>query len=243
MHHERVRSTRHHRIGLALAIFALGLAASAPVPAAAEGFFDLYFGAGFPENGDVDVASDGNLPALGFAYSGRRSYETSPSIGLRGGYWFEGATPFLGLGLDLSYYRAFEDTKTAPLDIYALPLTPLLMLRVPIASTPQMPGGRVQPYAAVGPGLTISVAHADLSEAGFGTRDFTDASFDVGLDVRGGLAVQLGRRVALFGEYRYTRLRPEYEDEVDNNFGADPDVDIEPDLDTHHLALGVSFRF
>jgi opacity protein-like surface antigen len=235
----------HHSKILVCALALLGLS-SAPAlvsaPAAAEGFLDLYMGASFPENGDVDARA--SSPSI-FAASinDRIEYDTSFTGGLRGGYWFEDAANFIGIGLDLSYYGAFEDTSTAPLDIYALPITPLLMARIPIAVEEDFPGGRVQPYGAIGPGFTLSVALADLSELGIGIDDLADASFDLGLDVRGGLAIHVAKPIALFAEYRYTRLRPEYDDEVDFDFGPDIDIDIEPDLDVHHLVFGVSFRF
>ncbi len=228
------------------ACLALWLAA----PAAAEGFIDLYAGAGFIDEGRVDFrADDASIttdPATIAAFGGDTDYETSPSFGLRGGYWFEGPPSFIGLGLDLSYYRAFDESSFAPFDVWAFPMTPLLMLRAPIASSPGFPGGRVQPYVAVGPSFTISAARADLSELGIGLDDFEDASFDVGLDARGGLAIQVARNFALFGEYRFTYLEPEYDDEVDDALGPpdfEADIDLEPELEGHHLVFGVSFRF
>jgi opacity protein-like surface antigen len=206
----------HHSKILVCALALLGLS-SAPAlvsaPAAAEGFLDLYMGASFPENGDVDARA--SSPSI-FAASinDRIEYDTSFTGGLRGGYWFEDAANFT-----------------------------LLMARIPIAVEEDFPGGRVQPYGAIGPGFTLSVALADLSELGIGIDDLADASFDLGLDVRGGLAIHVAKPIALFAEYRYTRLRPEYDDEVDFDFGPDIDIDIEPDLDVHHLVFGVSFRF
>ena len=227
-----------------------GLLALTPCPAVAEGFFDLYIGAGFPQDSDVDTSADDFDVAADIAYNRDVDWETTPSLGLRGGYWFdEPGFNFLGIGLDLSYYRAFEDTSFAELDVYAVPLTPLLMLRIPIASSERFPGGRIQPYAAVGPGFTLSAARADLSEIPptVDTRfeDFEAGSFDVGLDARAGLAIQLAPPFAIFGEYRFTYLEPEFEDEIDvlgpGIFEAE--VDIEPELETHHLVFGVSFRF
>jgi opacity protein-like surface antigen len=231
-----------------LVSFALIGFALAPVlfahHARAEGFFDLYLGASFPEDGDIDArVSTPAFPGSAVTVNGRVDYDTSFTSGLRGGYWFEDSVNFIGLGLDLSYYGAYEDASTAPIDIVALPITPLLMARIPIAVEEDFPGGRVQPYAAVGPGLTLSVARADLSELGLGIDDAVDASFDVGLDVRGGIAFHVAKPIALFAEYRYTRLRPEYGDEVDYDFGPDVDIDIEPDIDVHHMVFGVSFRF
>lgn len=231
--------------------------ALAPSPSAGEGFFDLYLGAAFPQDGDVDTDSDDAIVRrmLSERYeSSDAEWETSPSFGLRGGYWFdEPGFNFLGIGLDLSYYNALDDRENAALDVYAFPITPLLMLRIPIGASPRYPGGRVQPYGAVGPGFTIIGAHAETDDlrddfSGFDTLldDFDDASFDVGLDARGGLAVQLSPRFALFGEYRYTYIEPEFEDEVDavdNVDFFDVEIEFEPELATHHLVFGASFRF
>ena len=65
-------------------------------------------------------------------YSGDVDWEASPSLGLRGGYWFgEYGPSFIGVGLDLSYYQAVEDSNFAELEVAATPMTPLLMLRAP----------------------------------------------------------------------------------------------------------------
>ena len=237
----------------------LTIVAMAPAIARAEGFFDIYLGAAFPQDNPVDVHTDDPLlnsdtaspdgAVFRSAYPTNRDFnwETSPSVGLRGGYWFEWEDfpSFLGLGLDLSYYRAFEDTDFAEINVWATPITPLLMLRVPLGYSEDYPGGRVQPYAAVGPGFTLTAARADLSNLGIGLHDFKDATFDVGLDARAGLAVQVSHGFALFGEYRYTYLKPHFDDTVDDagGTGFETDVDIEPKLQTHHLVFGASFRF
>src|SRR5258705_8927039 len=154
--------SRHGPVWVALAIWV----AWAPAPARAEGFFDLYFGAAFPQDSHVSARSDDpfwNAPRTdtppGVQYTSDVEWETSPSVGLRGGYWFEFEEflpSFLGIGLDLSYYRAFEDHNFAPLDVWAMPMTPLLMLRLPLGYSGRFPGGRVQPYVAAGPGFTLS---------------------------------------------------------------------------------------
>src|SRR5436309_6195365 len=75
--------------------------AMAPTAARAEGFFDIYFGAAFPQDNKVDVHTDDAVLNAGVpgtdgevfraAYPTDRDFkwETSPSVGLRGGYWFE----------------------------------------------------------------------------------------------------------------------------------------------------------
>jgi len=231
-----------------------GALALSPAPADAEGFLDLYLGAAFPQDSDVDTSADDPIVADMISYPSDVEWETSPSFGIRGGYWFdEPGLNFLGIGLDLSYYRAFEESDFASLDVYVTPLTPLLMLRIPIATSEAFPGGRIQPYGAIGPGFTLAAAHADTDElrdnfSGFDTHldDFEAATFDVGLDARAGLAIQLAPHFAVFGEYRYTYIELEFEDDVDafDNVGLfETEIDIEPELETHHLVFGVSFRF
>ncbi len=212
---------------------------AAPAAVRAEGFLDVRLGAAFSETDDLEVRSDGPVVMRG----DRLEYDVAPSFGVRGGYWFTQDASWLGLGLDLSYFHALEDRSRGELDIFALPLTPLLMLRVPIGVDDRFPGGRVQPYAAVGPALTLSVARLATDDFVPGLEDFYGAEFDLGLDARGGLAVHVAPRVALFLEYRYTYLDLDYDAEVDFDFASDPDLDVETILRTHHTTLGVSFRF
>jgi hypothetical protein len=77
--------------------------------------------------------------------------------------------------------------------------------------------------------------------AGHRVRRLRRGRFDVGFDGRAGLAIQLSRSFALFGEYRYTYVEPHFEDEIDvasAPFSFETDVDIEPDLATHHVVFG-----
>src|SRR5258706_13230638 len=177
-------SHRIPAVSVAVLVFAVVLAAASG--ARAEGFFDLYLGAAFPQDSHVHTSADDPIVDNMIAYNSDVEWETSPAAGIRGGYWIETYPSVLGIGLDMSYYRAFEDSHFAPLNVVALPITPLLMLRIPIGASEDFPGGRVQPYAAVGPGFTIAGAHAKIDElrdnSGFNTRldDFNDASFAVG---------------------------------------------------------------
>jgi opacity protein-like surface antigen len=217
---------------------AIGLLA-APAAMQAEGFVDLRMGPAFSENGDLRVRSNGPGPGRG----SQLAYDPGFTLGVRGGYWFEDSFNWLGLGLDFSYFHALEDRTNGELDIFAMPLTPLLMLRAPLASDADYPGGRVQPYAGIGPALTLSVARLALDDTVPGLDDFYDAALDVGVDVRAGIAFQVSPRVALFAEYRYTYLDLDYDDEVDLRGGPDPDFDVDTILRTHHPTFGVSFRF
>jgi len=234
-------------------VFALGALLAAPVAARAEGFIDLYFGVGFPQENDIDVESDDPFVEEDLEYNDEVDFDDTESFGFRGGYWFEFqeiGPSFLGVGLDLSFYRAFEDSNFAELEAWLTPLTPLLMLRAPLGYSEEFPGGRVQPYIAVGPGFTLAFAEADISEINpsqdIAFEDFDSSGFGVGFDGRAGLAIQLARSFALFGEYRYTYVEPHFEDEIDvasAPFSFETDVEIEPELETHHVVFGVSFRF
>src|SRR3989442_11277225 len=206
---------RQTLVWLALAAVLAGL----PAAARAEGFFDFYAGAAFPQDSRPKTSADDAIVADMIAYPSDVEWKTSPSVGIRGGYWIETYPSIVGLGLDFSYYGAHEDSDFAPLKVAAVPITPLLMLRIPIGFSETYPGGHVQPYAAIGPGFTIAHAHANFHDlrdttSGLDTRldKFDDYAFDVRLDARGGLAVQLGRRFALFGEYRFTRIEPKFKD-------------------------------
>jgi opacity protein-like surface antigen len=242
-------------------LVAVGIAL-APAAGSAEGFFDLYFGAGFTKDTNADVEPDDFDPTL--TLDGEIKDDVTPTFGFRGGYWFEGATPFIGLGLDFSYYGAHGKIRCVPndvapgfcptagintdLDAWITPITPLLMLRIPIAASEEIPGGRIQPYAAVGPAFNLSFAFSELDDLGPTVGlvdDFEAASLDVGLDARGGIAVQVARHFALFTEYRYTYFKPDWEDEVDDAFAFDfdTDIDVDADIRTHHIVFGGSFRF
>jgi opacity protein-like surface antigen len=222
-------------------------------PARAEGFFDLYFGVGFLQDSDIDTDADDPFIDRDIDYTSEVDWDTTPSLGLRGGYWFgEYGPSFIGIGLDLSYYQAVEDSNFAELEVAVTPMTPLLMLRAPLGYDEDFPGGRVQPYVAVGPGFTLAYAHAELDEItpsnpnDFFYDDFDEAGFGVGLDARAGLAVQLAPSFALFGEYRYTYVEPHFEEDLEvasTPFGFETEVEIEPELQTHHIVFGASFRF
>jgi opacity protein-like surface antigen len=187
--------------------------------ARAEGFVDLRVGGAFTEDNDVDFD-----PPIGPFDEFPTEYEDSVTGGVRGGYWFE-SLPWLGLAADVSYFAPDDDTSFgAEYDV--IPLSPLLMGRVPIATSEEFPHGRVQPFIGVGPGIFVS-----LADFGAGADDET---VEVGADLHAGLNVQVTRMVSVFAEYRYTYVEPEFEVEG---------FDIEPELSTHHIGIGAGFHF
>jgi opacity protein-like surface antigen len=202
------------RISIALVLTALSLEGAAR----AEGFVDLRVAGSFTEDNDV------RLSFLGASIKGPTEYEDSVSGGVRVGYWFD-ALPWLGLAADVSYFGPNDDTPGGP-KYDVIPVSPLLLARVPIATSEEFPNGRVQPFIGVGPGIFISLA--DFDTAG------DDDTVDVGPDVHAGVNVQVTRLVSVFAEYRYTYVEPEFHVQG---------VDIEPQLSTHHVGVGVGFHF
>jgi opacity protein-like surface antigen len=196
------------------------VALPAPNAARAEGFVDLRVGGAFTEDNDVGFDPPGGAGPFDFP----TQYEDSVTGGVRGGYWFE-SLPWLGLAGDVSYFAPDDDTSFgAEYDV--IPLSPLLMGRVPIATSEEFPHGRVQPFIGVGPGIFVS-----LADFGAGADDET---VEVGADLHAGLNVQVTRMVSVFAEYRYTYVEPEFEVQG---------VDIEPELSTHHIGVGAGFHF
>jgi hypothetical protein len=222
-------------------------------PASAEGFVDLYFGAGFPQDSDIETDADDPFVDADIEYAGDVDWDTTESLGFRGGYWFgEYGPSFIGFGLDFSFYRAFEDSDFAELEVWATPFTPMLMLRAPLGYDEDYPGGRVQPYIALGPSFTLAAAEANLDEitpSGPGDAfydEFDAGGFGVGFDARLGVAVPIGTRFAIFGEGRYSYVEPHFEEDLDvasTPFGFETEVEIEPELEVLHFVFGASFRF
>lgn len=202
---------------LSLVLASIAWIALSSHTARAEGFVDLRVGGAFTENGDVDISA-GPL-SVGF----ETEYEDSVTGGVRGGYWFE-PLPWLGLAADVTYFGPDDDTAGGP-ELDVIPISPLLMARVPIAKSEEYPYGQVQPFLGIGPGIFISLVDFDPGD---------DESVDVGVDLHAGVNVQLTRMVSVFAEYRYTYFEPEFEIQG---------VDIEPELSTHHAAVGVGFHF
>ena len=63
---------------------------------------------------------------------------------------------------------------------------------------------------------------------------YSDDAVDAGLDLHAGLKVLLTNWFGLFAEYRYTYVEPEF---------SIQGVDVEPQLSTHHVGVGVGFHF
>lgn len=186
----------------------------------------------------------------------RGDFATSPSVGGRAGYWFEGE-PWFGLAATVSYFqpdvrpKGVENADRA--DLTVIPLSLLVMARASLLTSKEFSHGRLQPYVGVGPGLFISHVSGKLAS---GEPDFSDTSTDLGLDFRLGLAWEFAQHFALFGEYAYTHVNPTFssthtETKAIDVQGASGTINTdasvrrenETDIGTHRFLAGVSYRF
>jgi outer membrane protein with beta-barrel domain len=194
-----------------------------PAGVSAEWFGDLYLGAAFTQRHEVTLespAGDEHLSNIGF--------NRSAIFGGRGGYWFD----YIGFGLDVSHFR--PDTIPSSLkrfDLYVTPIAAVLMVRWPLLVDGEYPHGRLQPYIAVGPAAAY-IEGKDTTN--FFPNNQYDADFFIGGQGGAGLAWQLQRNIALFGEYRFTHFSPEL------HFSPNT---LRTDLDTHNVVFGISLRF
>lgn len=203
-----------------LAVCLITMCLATPLTALAEWSFEAYVGGVFMPDGEA------NTQAM------RSDLETDTTylIGGRLGYWL-GVFPYLGVALDASYLTSELSAQDAveDADLNRVPLSGLVMLRLPVWRSSAIPQGRVQPYVAAGPTLVVSQLD---------TTDVDATSEDVGLDARAGLNLRLTGTVGLFAEYRLTY--------VDQTFTFDRDgvrSVLDTDPSTHHLIGGISLRF
>ena len=210
--------------------------------ASAEWLADIYVGLGATETNDVRLSTPGTklrYQDLDFdrsiTYGGRfgKYFDTAPWVGL--------AVDALNFTPDVSAQSAIQTigapTRTVlpPMNIGVLALSVDLMLRVPLFATQEIPGGRLQPYVLGGPGIFFVTAE---DHGNFIRRHQSDVEIVGGYTAGGGVTWQFSRALGLFSEYRYSHVNPEFEFQ---NLGTR--TTYETDIDTHHVLLGLSFKF
>lgn len=222
--------------GSCLLVAALGSCLLGPAPCRGEFFFDLSAGAAYTLSSDVDGEDKTFFPSLR-AREDDVDFDTSFSMSFRFGHYFYPA-PWLGLATDFSFFSAEGGVVE---DNYVWSFTPMIMFRAPLLASREYPHGRFQPYLGVGPGFFVSDARVDfrpeLSER------ISDAPLTVGLDARAGATWLFTPYIGTFVEYRFTYFEPEWEERVYSFYGSSTLAEAEADLATHHVLLGVSFRW
>jgi opacity protein-like surface antigen len=219
--------------------------------ASAEWFADLYAGTSFTQKSDLKLNDQGIGPGT---YE-NVEFDRSLAWGGRAGRYFD-SVPFLGVGLDFFRFYPYLGPQSVQLrgcfypggcgsgrggtgsfDVETTAVSVDLMLRVPLLKTDDAPQGRVQPYLVAGPPVfmtTITPRH---------TRNFrnhdSDTDFSFGYKLAGGVAVQVYKNLALFGEYRFTHVSPE----VELRDASNGRTTLRADLDTHSALFGISARW
>ena len=220
-------------------------------PASAEWFADLYAGTSFTQKSDLKLNDQGIGPGT------YEDVELDRSLawGGRAGRYFD-TVPFLGVGLDFFRFYPYLGPQSVQLrgcfypsgcgsgrggtgsfDVETTAVSVDLMLRLPLLKTDDAPQGRVQPYLVAGPPVfmtTVTPRH---------TRNFrnhdSDTDFSFGYKLAGGVAVQVYKNLALFGEYRFTHVSPE----VELRDASNGKTTLRADLDTHSALFGISARW
>jgi opacity protein-like surface antigen len=216
-------------------VLALMIAAMLTLPPAsgqAQGFVDLYMGAAFTRDADVTVTTPTS------SVTEREDFRNFGTFGARLGCWFKDAQWF-GIAGDFSiFFTDFEGVRY----LETVPLSALLMFRAQLLQSTAFPNGRLQPYVGMGPGLFITRIEYCCATSGYSIPGssglYVDYAMDMGLDLRAGLSWGLTKRVALFGEYRFTAVEHEFVDDV---MGVSQTIETE--LRTHHALFGLSYRY
>jgi opacity protein-like surface antigen len=235
-------------LAVLVAIVSLGVGAA---PASAEWFADIFAGLSFTRDHDVKL----NDVGIGPGTYQDVEFDRSLSWGGRVGHYFD-ALPFLGLAAD--FFRYYPDIGgqsvqlrgcffpggcgtgrggVGRFEIQTTAISVDLMLRLPLLKSADAPWGRLQPYLAVGPPLFITTV-TPRNTRNFRNHD-DDTDLSIGYKLAGGVAFQIYKNLALFGEYRFTHVSPEVELR-DANVGR---TTWRTDLDTHSALIGLSARW
>ncbi len=220
-------------------------------PAAAEWFADLYAGSSFTQSHDLKLDDRG----IGRGVFEDVEFDRALSWGGRAGRYFD-SLPFLGLGVDFFRFYPYVGPQSVQLrgcffpggcgtgrggpgslDVETTAVSMDLMLRLPLLKSDDAPQGRVQPYVAMGPPLFITTI-TPRNTRSFRNHD-SDTDYSFGFKAAAGVAVQVYKNLALFGEYRFTHVAPD----VELRDASLNSATLRVDLDTHSALFGVSARW
>ena len=123
----------------------------------AENFCDLYFG--LNNTNDAEVSA-GRNEWYGDQYASEEiDFDPSGLGGLRWKFWSDSIRQ-IGWAIDVFYFEADSEK----VDVSVLPLSVLLMLRLPLFVRKEFPGGKLQPYLGLGPSASVSYTHLRAHE-------------------------------------------------------------------------------
>jgi hypothetical protein len=190
-------------------------------PASAEWFLDGYGGASITADADVEIRN-------GTTVDDKVKFDTEAMGGGRLGYWLEGL-PWLGVAGDVSYFAPAGQGDAAETRLEVVPMSPLVMFRLPLLESAEFPKGRLQPYVGGGPGFFLTSVKVDAPGVG---EQSSDWQWEVGADARVGITFMITPAFGTFVEGRYTWFNT-------NPGGRSTEFDIE----TVHVTGGISIRW
>lgn len=203
---------------------------------AAEKHFDFYGGITFAE----DRSTSASIPATNETERRTPNYDDdSLSIGARFGIWSDRAK-WLGFHQDISYFE--QHAQGVEIEVQAL--TSMLMFRAPIGESEEFPYGRFYPYFGAGLSLYYATVQVDYRPAL--SQVISNDTVDIGFQAVAGVTFYLTPRLALFGEYRFTRYDMDVEDRDDSQcvaFVCATESSFDTLLEAHHFHAGLSIRF
>jgi opacity protein-like surface antigen len=230
--------SRVRRITVAYGI--VGIITLPPTVASAEWFGDLYAGAALPGRATAHYSQ---MQPIALNLDRQLDLGTGPAIGLRAGYWFA-RFPWLGVAGDLSYFSR----STEGASIRAVPISLLLMFRLPLLESEEHPTGKLQPYIGFGPSLVAGDSSVDVAPL---TKTQDGSYTTVGMDARAGLLWKFHRHIGIFGEYRFTYFSADTFDAEcqrppPQQCRAAPRDDVivnttDTSLTTHQILIGLRF--
>ncbi len=215
-------------------------------PVSAEQVARIFVGPAWTQNQDVkhDFTGFGTFDIKGIDFA------TGPAVGWGLGHWF-GSFPYLGLGLDVHFFKFNSNKQSADIcfggacaqflegsqHYRATAIAFPVMGRFPLSVSKEYPNGRTQPYVLVGP--TIFAATYTDPGHHFGPENRKANDTSAGVTAGAGLSFMLTPKIDLFAEYRFTHFSPEFK--VTDTFG-DP-AKVKLNANTHRLLFGLSFHF
>ena len=208
-------------LAVAFTIAVLGLAPGAARPAAAEWFLDLYGGVSFTDDADVELRGGRTVDDV-------VDFDAEGTGGGRLGVWLPGLR-WLGFAVDASYFAPSGEGSTVETRLEVVPITGLVMFRLPLLESPTFPNGRLQPYLGVGGGAFLTSVKVDVP--GLGEQN-SDWQAEFGFDGRAGITFLFTPGFGMFVEGRYTAFST-------NPGGQSADFDVE----TIHALGGFTFRW
>lgn len=162
--------------------------------ARAEWLLDAFVGIPFPRGGEVtaDRVAANSFPA-------DVDEDLDVTFGLRFGRYAEVA-PWLDLGLALDASGTLGEIGNV--DFNFVPVTGLLLARVPLFKSEELPHGMIQPYIGGGASLVWS----QLAQ-----NSFNDNSLDGGAAAVGGIKFMFMENFGIFAEYRFNYFTSRYQ--------------------------------